>query len=211
MYIALDLLEPLSQFLGVSLLNVPITRGVRYQGLLSALTRAYLFPTLTLELPVHTWHGYFCILWQPLSCGVPFMPCLLVSYTLLLCAGLSQEYLCIACTWGPVWYLWKFQLNQSPTTALDEILHILLSLLYCPLAFNDPLTLTLFMLPLPGPEEWLPHRKKLPSNLNNFSDKSSTVWSFRYIETMGFHNKSLSPCLLSSASIRELDVCPSHC
>lgn len=56
-----------------------------------------MFPMLTLGLPVYTRHRCFYILWQPLRCAVSRTPCLLVSYNLLLCAGVSQEHLCIAC------------------------------------------------------------------------------------------------------------------
>ena len=40
-----------------------------------------------------------------LWCSIYAVPaCILASYTLILCAGLSHRPLCKTCTWGPVWY-----------------------------------------------------------------------------------------------------------
>lgn len=53
---------------------------------------------LTAEFSVQTWWRYSSTLYQLLDCNVLCMLYLLASYTLLLCPGLSQGLLCIACT-----------------------------------------------------------------------------------------------------------------
>uniref|UniRef100_A0AAX7VKW7 Regulator of telomere elongation helicase 1 homolog n=1 Tax=Astatotilapia calliptera TaxID=8154 RepID=A0AAX7VKW7_ASTCA len=55
------------------------------------------------RIPGHTRYRCSCTLCRPLGYGVPCIPCLLASYTLLLCAGLSLGHRYTACTWGLAW------------------------------------------------------------------------------------------------------------
>lgn len=73
-----------------------------------------LFPNLTSGLPAHMWHVSVLI-----GYGILHRPCLLASYALLLCAGLSQFGICTASTWSPAgcggsWFLLVLFLKPAP-------------------------------------------------------------------------------------------------